>query len=127
FVDALERERARLGSDAAGRGADGSDVHGNPRRQLPLLRGMLQLLEDQQQQLVQQGRNLGDDLDKFFTVFRDLNRRISAQSRRLSDEVADDLRLEGISKAEVKIQSTIDELGFWEPLKLFAEHFRAWR
>ncbi len=120
FVETLEAERAKLNGDDPEQGA-------SPRRQLPLLRGMLKLLEDQQQQLIQQGRNLGDDLDKFFTVFRDLNRRISAQSRRLSEEVADDLRLEGISKAEVRIQSTIDELGFWEPLKLFAEHFRAWR
>ncbi len=120
FVETLDAERAKLtGNDA--------EQNTSPRHQLPLLRGMLTLLEDQQQQLIQQGRNLGDDLDKFFTVFRDLNRRISAQSRRLSEEVADDLRLEGISKAEVRIQSTIDELGFWEPLKQFAEYFRAWR
>ncbi|HAV45762.1 MAG TPA: hypothetical protein DCX44_10860, partial [Halomonas sp.] len=39
----------------------------------------------------------------------------------------DDLRLEGITKAEVRIQSTIDELGFWEPLKLFAQRYKAWR
>ncbi|MBT2771293.1 ATP-binding protein [Halomonas sp. ISL-60] len=114
FAEALESERGKLQSD-------------NPRLQLPLLRDMLKLLEDQQQQLIQEGRNLSDDLDKFFTVFRDLNRRISAQSRRLSEEVADDLRLEGISKAEVRIQSTIDELGFWEPLKLFAQRYKEWR
>ncbi|MCC5902589.1 MAG: ATP-binding protein [Halomonas sp.] len=114
FADALQSEREKLPNDS-------------PRLLLPLLRGMLKLLEDQQQQLIQEGRNLSDDLDKFFIVFRDLNRRISAQSRRLSDEVADDLRLEGISKAEVRIQSTIDELGFWEPLKLFAQRYKAWR
>ncbi|WP_458526456.1 ATP-binding protein [Onishia taeanensis] len=99
----------------------------SPRRLLPVIAGMLQLLEGQQQQLLQEGRNLSDDLDKFFTVFRDLNRRINAQSRRLSDEVADDLRLEGIGRAEVKIQSTIDELGFWEPLKRFAQRYHEWR
>ncbi|WP_447926821.1 ATP-binding protein [Vreelandella sp. EE27] len=115
FVDALESERARLNDPD------------EPRALLPILAGMLQLLEDQQQQLVQQGRNLSDDLDKFFTVFSDLNRRISAQSKRLSDEVADDLALDGIKKAEVRIQSTIDELGFWEPLKLFAKRYKAWR
>ena len=114
FADALQSEREKLPNDS-------------PRLVLPLLRDMLKLLEDQQQQLIQEGRNLSDDLDKFFIVFRDLNRRISAQSRRLSDEVADDLRLEGISKAEVRIQSTIDELGFWEPLKLFAQCYKAWR
>ncbi|WP_163557387.1 ATP-binding protein [Halomonas sp. NO4] len=114
FQDALEAERAKLEDSS-------------PRRLLAVLRDMLQLLEGQQQQLLQEGRNLSDDLDKFFTVFRDLNRRISAQSRRLSDEVADDLRLEGIGRAEVKIQSTIDELGFWEPLKRFAQCYREWR
>ncbi|WP_027967269.1 ATP-binding protein [Halomonas halocynthiae] len=114
FVEMLEGEREKL--------PDRDD----PRRLLPLLGDMLKLLEDQQQQLVQQGRNIGDDLVKFFTVFRDLNRRISAQSRRLSDEVADDLRLEGITKAEVQIQSTIDELGFWEPLKDFAQRYHEW-
>lgn len=115
FVEALESERARL------------DDPDEPRALLPILAGMLTLLEDQQQQLVQQGRNLSDDLDKFFTVFSDLNRRISAQSKRLSDEVADDLTLDGITKAEVRIQSTIDELGFWKPLKLFAQRYRQWR
>lgn len=114
FQDTLEAERAKLEDTG-------------PRRLLAVLADMLQLLEGQQQQLLQEGRNLGDDLDKFFTVFRDLNRRINAQSRRLSDEVADDLRLEGIGKAEVKIQSTIDELGFWEPLKRFAQRYREWR
>ena len=39
----------------------------SPRLLLPLLRGMLKLLEDQQQQLIQEGRNLSDDLDKFFS------------------------------------------------------------
>ncbi|SEL86305.1 ATP-binding protein [Halomonas daqiaonensis] len=114
FQDTLAAERARLEGES-------------PRRLLPVIAGMLQLLEGQQQQLLQEGRNLSDDLDKFFTVFRDLNRRINAQSRRLSDEVADDLRLEGIGRAEVKIQSTIDELGFWEPLKRFAQRYHEWR
>ncbi|MGJ7456799.1 ATP-binding protein [Halomonas sp. RA08-2] len=114
FQDALESERAKLEDSS-------------PRRLLDVLRDMLQLLEGQQQQLLQEGRNLSDDLDKFFTVFRDLNRRINAQSRRLSDEVADDLKLESIGRAEVKIQSTIDELGFWEPLKRFAQRYREWR
>ena len=114
FHEIMEAERARLEDTS-------------PRRLLGLLAGMLQLLEGRQEQLQQEGRNLGDDLDKFFTVFRDLNRRINAQSRRLSDEVADDLKLEGIGRAEVKIHSTIDELGFWEPLKRFTQHYREWR
>ena len=27
----------------------------------------------------------------------------------------------------MRIQSTIDELGFWEPLKLFAQRYKEWR
>ncbi len=88
--------------------------------------GMLRLLDDQQQNLIQQGRNYGGDLYNFFTVFRDLNRRISEQSRRLSAEVTEEFVLEGISKSEVRIQSTIDELGFWQPLKAFSALHQQW-
>lgn len=98
----------------------------SPRLLMPVLQGMLQLLQDQQQQLLEQGRNYSQELSQFFTVFRDLNRRISEQSRRLSKEVADDLQLEGIDKSEVRIQSTIDELGFWQPLKHFAQLYAEW-
>lgn len=119
FVDYLNSERQQLEGERPG--------SSNPRQLLPVLAGMLKLLEDQQQQLLEQGRNLGGDLSKFFTVFRDLNLRINEQSRRLSREVADDLVLEGISKSEVKIQSTIDELGFWKPLRRFASLYEQWR
>src|SRR5699024_6020023 len=88
--------------------------------------GMLKLLRDEQTQLLQQGRNMGGDLNKFFTVFRDLNRRIHAQSRRLSEEVAHEMHLDGISRAEVKIESTIDQLDFWEPLKRFSDLHHDW-
>ena len=87
---------------------------------------MLQILQDQQLNLLAQGRNYGADLQGFFTVFSDLNRRISAQSRRLSEEVTEEFVLEGISKSEVRIQSTIDELGFWKPLKEFSKLYAAW-
>jgi chromosome segregation ATPase len=119
FVDYLNSERHKLEGERPG--------SSSPRQLLPILAGMLKLLEDQQQQLLEQGRNLGGDLSKFFTVFRDLNLRINEQSRRLSREVADDLVLEGISKSEVKIQSTIDELGFWKPLRRFASLYEQWR
>ncbi|SFC03537.1 Protein of unknown function [Marinospirillum celere] len=119
FIDYLNNERQKLEGDRPG--------SANPRQLLPILAGMLKLLEDQQHQLLEQGRNLGADLSKFFTVFRDLNLRIHEQSRRLSREVADDLLLEGISKSEVKIQSTIDELGFWKPLRHFASLYEDWR
>ena len=94
------------------------------RQQLPVLEKLLQLLKDKQQQLLEMGENIGGDLKKFFDVF---NRRISQQSRRLSEAVSDDLQLEGINKSEVRILSTIDQLRFWKPLKRFAKNYSDWR
>jgi hypothetical protein len=98
----------------------------SPQACLAAYQDMLQILQDQQLNLLAQGRNYGADLQGFFTVFSDLNRRISAQSRRLSEEVTEEFVLEGITKSEVRIQSTIDELGFWKPLKDFAKLYAAW-
>lgn len=114
FLDRLEHEKRKL-PDYAGK-----------RQQLPILQNLLQILQDAQQQLLEMGENIGGDLKKFFTVFSDINRRIALQSRRLSEAVADDLVLEGISKSEVRILSTIDELGFWQPLKHFAKLYDDW-
>ena len=97
------------------------------RQQLPIFEKLLQLLKDKQQQLQEMGENIGGDLKKFFDVFSDINRRISQQSRRLSDAVTDDLQLEGINKSEVRILSTIDQLRFWKPLKRFAKNYSDWR
>jgi chromosome segregation ATPase len=114
FLDRLEHEKRKL-PEYAGK-----------RQQLPILADLLRILQDQQQQLLEMGENIGGDLKKFFTVFSDINRRIALQSRRLSEAVADDLVLEGISKSEVRILSTIDELGFWQPLKHFAKLYDDW-
>jgi hypothetical protein len=114
FLDRLEHEKRKL------------PEHAGKRQQLPILADLLRILQDQQQQLLEMGENIGGDLKKFFTVFSDINRRIAMQSRRLSAAVADDLVLEGISKSEVRILSTIDELGFWQPLRHFAKLYDDW-
>ncbi|MDP5459012.1 ATP-binding protein [Alishewanella sp. SMS8] len=114
FLDRLEHEKRKL-PDYAGK-----------RQQLPILQNLLEILKGAQQQLLEMGENIGGDLKKFFTVFSDINRRIALQSRRLSEAVADDLVLEGISRSEVRILSTIDELGFWQPLKQFAKLYDDW-
>ena len=114
FMDTWQQQRHQLGEQPAA------------RTMLQAFAGMLRLLEDQQQNLIQQGRNYGSDLYNLFAVFRDLNRRISEQSRRLSAEVTEEFALEGISKSEVRIQSTIDELGFWQPLKAFSASHQQW-
>ena len=115
FLDIMNSEFSRLAPDA------------DSREKLPIFKGLLQILTDQQRQILEQGETIGGDLHKFFTVFSDINRRISGQSKRLTQAVADDLTLDGINRSEVRIISTVDELGFWQPLKRFAGLFEAWR
>lgn len=92
-----------------------------------VLRDIIDVLEGKQQQTIGQGKTIGTALFKFFTVFNDIHKRVSDYSRRLTQAVGDELTLEGIDKAEVKISSTIDELSFWQPLKDMTYHFRQWQ
>lgn len=130
FIDRLEHEKSKLvalaGKNGTGKETGSKDAI-SVRQRLPILTDLLHILKDQQQQLLEMGENIGGDLKKFFTVFSDINRRIALQSRRLSEAVSDDLVLEGIKRSEVKILSTIDELGFWQPLKRFAKLYDQWR
>jgi hypothetical protein len=102
------------------------DEDANVRQRLPILQRLLSILESRQRQIVEQGETIGGDLNKFFTVFSDINRKIAQQSKRLTDEVSDDLSLDGIARSEVKIISTVDELNFWSPLKRFAQQYNKW-
>ena len=102
------------------------DDDANVRERLPILQRLLSILESRQRQIVEQGETIGGDLNKFFTVFSDINRKISQQSKRLTDEVSDDLNLDGIARSEVKIISTVDELNFWAPLKRFSQQYNKW-
>ncbi len=115
FLDLLQSELSRL------------DENADPRDKLPIFKDLLQILADQQRQILEQGETIGGDLHKFFTVFSDVNRRISGQGKRLTAAVADDLVLDGINRSEVKIISTVDELNFWGPLKGFADLYMQWR
>jgi hypothetical protein len=102
------------------------DEDANVRERLPILQRLLSILESRQRQIVEQGETIGGDLNKFFTVFSDINRKIAQQSKRLTDEVSDDLSLDGIARSEVRIISTVDELNFWAPLKRFAQQYHKW-
>lgn len=88
---------------------------------------IITVLEAKQQQTIEQGKTIGNALFKFFTVFNDIHKRVSDYSRRLTQAVGDELTLDGIDKAEVKISSTIDELSFWQPLKEMTYHYRQWQ
>ncbi|MGS2721793.1 ATP-binding protein [Paraglaciecola aestuariivivens] len=114
FLDTMTQAFSQLDEDA------------NVRERLPILQRLLSILESRQRQIVEQGETIGGDLNKFFTVFSDINRKIAQQSQRLTDEVSDDLSLDGIARSEVKIISSVDELNFWQPLKRFAEQYNKW-
>lgn len=96
------------------------------QQSLAAYQDMLHILQDLQLNLAAQGRTYGDELRKFFDVFSDLNQRIQLQGRRLSAEVTEEFVLQGISKSEVRIQSSIDELSFWQPLKHFSKQHAQW-
>lgn len=115
FLDTIEQQLGALEDSLVGH-----DVYG-------VLGGLLTLLRDQQTQVVEQGRTIGNALLNFFSIFEDINQRVEQFSRRLSQAVRDDLELDEVEKSEVRISSTIDELGFWEPLKQCAKHILAWR
>ncbi|WP_088329805.1 ATP-binding protein [Lacimicrobium sp. SS2-24] len=115
FLDVMEQSFAAL------------DEHQDSREKLPILERLLSILDSRARQIIEQGETIGGDLNRFFTVFSDINRKIASQSRRLTEEVADDLSLDGIARSEVKILSTVDELNFWQPLKRFAQAYQNWR
>lgn len=103
------------------------DEQADSREKLPILERLLSILDSRARQIIEQGETIGGDLNRFFTVFSDINRKIASQSRRLTEEVADDLSLDGIARSEVRILSTVDELNFWQPLKRFAQAYQNWR
>lgn len=114
FEQLIEREFVTLGENP-------SSV-----QQAKLLGGLLNILQDQQRQIIDQGINIGGGLQSFFKVFDDINRRIGQYSQRLTAVVGDELDLDGIDRSEVKISSTIDELGFWQPLKELSYLYQQW-
>ncbi|PYE34489.1 uncharacterized protein DUF3584 [Idiomarina fontislapidosi] len=115
FLNFMEESRQRMNV--------GDDIASN----LALYQAMLNYLEEHQQAILATGHNISKDLVDFFTVFNDIHKRVAQYSRRLTDAVGDELALSGIDRAEVKISSTIDALGFWEPLKQFVASYERWQ
>jgi len=115
FLNFMEesRQRMNVGEDIASK--------------LALFQVMLDYLEEHQQAILATGHNISKDLVDFFTVFNDIHKRVAQYSRRLTDAVGDELSLSGIDRAEVKISSTIDALGFWEPLTQFVASYEQWQ
>ncbi|MCC2618133.1 ATP-binding protein [Aestuariibacter halophilus] len=76
--------------------------------------------------LREQGRIFGADLTQYYHVLEDIDKRIAGQSRRISQEVEEELFLEGVSDSAVKIRSRISELEFWPELAAFNQHYKTW-
>jgi len=77
--------------------------------------------------LREQGRNFGIELNGFYDVLANIDRKITSQSNRITKEVDEDLSLDGVSDSAVRIHSRISELDFWPELKAFVTAFDEWR
>jgi len=73
------------------------------------------------------GRTFGADLAQYYNVLQDIDKRIVNQSRRISQEVDEELFLDGVSDSAVKIRSKISELDFWPALSEFRQLYEDWR
>lgn len=115
------REECTLVSD---RGIPGLDY----RRLVPHLEQLLNVMVPQSlTALREQGRIFGIELNGYYDVLADIDRRIASQSARITREVSEELFLEGVSDSAVRIRSRISELEFWPELKAFIKAFRDWR
>ena len=77
--------------------------------------------------LREQGRNFGIELNGFYDVLENIDRKITSQSNRITKEVDEDFSLDGVSNSAVRIRSRITELDFWPELKAFITAFDEWQ
>ena len=97
------------------------------RRMVSHLSQLLNVIVPQKLQgLREQGRIFGADLNQYYFVLADIDKRIVSQSRRITKEVDGELFLDGVSDSAVKIRSRISELEFWPELEQFRKHYEAW-
>ncbi len=97
------------------------------RRMVSHLAQLLNVIVPQKLQgLREQGRIFGADLSQYYFVLADIDKRIVAQSRRITQEVDSELFLDGVSESAVKIRSRISELEFWPELEAFRKHYEQW-
>lgn len=123
LAETWERSRAEC-THTNERGIPGLDY----RRLVPHLAELLNTLVPQKiAGLREQGKLFGIDLNHFYEVLADIDRKIDTQSARITREVSEELFLDGVSDSAVRIRSRIAELEFWPELKSFIKAFRAWR
>ncbi len=73
------------------------------------------------------GQNFGMDLESYYHVLADIDKRIGTQSKRITREVGEELFLDGVSDSAVQIRSRISDLEFWDELTAFIRAHQAWR
>ncbi|WP_026375824.1 ATP-binding protein [Aestuariibacter salexigens] len=97
------------------------------RRLVSHLAQLLNVIVPQKLQgLREQGRIFGAYLTQYYKVLEDIDRRIASHSRRITQEVEEELFLDGVSDSAVKIRSRISELEFWPELKAFNRLYDEW-
>ncbi|WP_341501443.1 ATP-binding protein [Gallaecimonas sp. GXIMD4217] len=98
------------------------------RKLVPELKQLLNVMVPQSiTALREQGRIFGDDLNKYYDVLADIDRRIASQSARITREVGEELFLDGVSDSAVRIRSKISELEFWPELQAFIKAYKDWK
>ncbi|GAA4893543.1 ATP-binding protein [Ferrimonas pelagia] len=73
------------------------------------------------------GQTFGIDLESYYSVLADIDKRIGTQSKRITREVGEELFLDGVSGSAVQIRSRISDLDFWDELSEFIKAHQAWR
>ena len=72
------------------------------------------------------GLTFGNNLNQYYNLLADIDKRIALQSRRISKEVEHELFLDGVSESSVKIRSKISEFDFWPKLLSFNKLYSQW-
>jgi len=123
LAETWERSRAEC-TQVGERGIPSLDY----RRLVPPLADLLNNLVPQKLAgLRDLGKTFGIELNHYYEVLADIDRKIDTQSARITREVSEELFLDGVSDSAVRIRSRIGELEFWPELKGFIKAFRAWR
>ncbi|QIZ76385.1 ATP-binding protein [Ferrimonas lipolytica] len=95
---------------------------------VPSLRNLMNHLVPQRIEVLRGlGQTYGMELEGYYAILADIDKRIGTQSSRITKEVSGELTLDGVSGSAVKIRSKIGELEFWDELKQFSAAHQKWR
>lgn len=99
----------------------------NHRKMLVELDRLLTVMVPQHMEGVRNnGLNFGKDISQYYKILADIDKRIGSQSKRITNEVEQELFLDGVSDSSVKIRSKISEFDFWPKLIRFNQLYQDW-